>query len=311
MPPMSRRTFATVTTVRRLPAPAAGWRLLGSCAVAALPLLVVACGGGDNAQATGTSSGATSDDPLLDAALGGRSPAEVELEMQNAVQQCMTGLGWEYTVVTSDASLGGDLAAGAGDGADEFAEQFGYGISIELDPALIGAGGGAAAPTDDPNIAYAESLPPDQQEAYYKDLFGATFGSSGAGDDNAEAELGGCMGEASRAALGDGSLEQLTEQFERVDELVRADPRVIDAVKAWAACMSAKGYSYAAPEDPMSDFSERLAALGDSPAKADLEALQVEELAAAKADRACVKEAKVDEIGQQAYADAAAKVAGQ
>lgn len=289
--------------------------------LAALTVLLAACGSGsgggggaDQAAGAGATTSAPAD-PLLDSLYKGRSQEEVDLEIETEVQTCMTALGWEYTAVARSLDgAGGGLGSPADNAAeiDEFTSQYGYGITTNLDGSADVSGQVASGATgvgaDDPNAAYVNGLPADQQEAYYNDLYGKPVESDASGQAPA---LGGCYNDATEKVLGPGGFDQMNDQFERVNELLQADSRVVDATAAWVTCMSGAGYSYASPDDPFTDFSDRLAALGQPPAEADLEALQAEELATAKADRACAVEAGVDKAYTDAYADAAAQVAGQ
>ena len=76
-----------------------------AAALCATSLLAAACGG---AETEASSSSTTETDPLLAGALNGRTLDEVMLEMEAKVQECMTALGWEYTVV-APGSEGADL----------------------------------------------------------------------------------------------------------------------------------------------------------------------------------------------------------
>jgi len=288
--------------------------LAGLAGLAALAIVATACGGstaaGDGKDDGGASASSPAD-PLLDSLYKGRSQEEVDLEIETEVQACMTALGWEYTAVDRASLDPGGAAADAtafgGPEADEFAERYGYGISTN--GGLSGdATGGTDGVDNDPNMAYVTGLPADQQEAYYNDLYGK------AGEPDATGvvtTVGGCYNEASEKVIGPGGFDQLNSQFEEVGKLVEADSRVVDASAAWAACMSGKGFSYSSPNEPVEDIIAKMNALGATPADADLQALRAEELATAKADRACMKEAELDDVYQQAYADAAAQVAGK
>ena len=82
------------------------------------------------------------------------------------------------------------------------------------------------------------------------------------------------------------------------DVQVAQDPRLIDATKEWATCMSEDGYDYESPEDAEDQIIERYDALvkgqdpttltgSDADALADL---QAEEKAVAAADLICAEE---------------------
>lgn len=281
----------------------------------ALPLLAVApllalaaCGGGADDQA-GASSEASSElaetDPILAKALGGRSLDQAYTAVEERVQQCMTGLGWEYTVVALDpALLSGDLV-----GLDEdFVATYGYGISTidPDDPAALSALPGG----DDPNQRYRLSLPDGEGDRYDEDLFGSSaFDAVDAVDDTSAPELGGCYGDAVSAELGEAGLSGLESSYAKVEEVAQADPRLAEAEQAWAACMADAGYDFSRPQDAMTSVAERAAQLGADVPEAERAALRAEELATAKADRACAA-AHLDEVLKQVRADAMATVAG-
>lgn len=289
--------------------------LLRSSALCGVALLGVACGGAEEDDSAGTSpeTGIESD-PLLAGLLDGKTFEEAEFEVQQKTQECMTALGWEYTAVAPGSNGGGGVIDVGGGDMDEFAATSGYGISTTMgDGSLAIVGGGSVGATgagggSDPNAQYVESLSPEDQEAYYGDLYGDP-----PADANADAidpmAMGGCYGEASDAVYGENAFDQLSNQFEEVAARAEADPRVAEAFTAWSACMAEAGYTYAKPMETFDDFFTRLQALGQEPDPAALQALQEEEIATATADRACAKETDLDRIQQEVFEEISEQVA--
>jgi hypothetical protein len=68
--------------------------------------------------------------------------------------------------------------------------------------------------------------------------------------------VGGCAGEADRQLAGGQSVDRTLPQVLAVEASRRAasDSRVAAAWAKWSACMTAKGYSYKSPNDPINSF---------------------------------------------------------
>lgn len=291
--------------------------LLRSSALCGVALLGVACGGaGEDDSADASSETGIESDPLLAGLLDGKTFEEAEFEVQTKVQECMTALGWEYTAVAPGSSGGGSITDFGDFDPDEFAAISGYGIStLQGDGASATEGGGVVAATGaggdtDPNGAYLDSLSPGDRDAYYEDLFGPPVEVDDASSGGVTGiETAGCMGEATTIVYGEGAFDQLNDQFIEVDARVQADPRIIGAFAAWASCMTDAGYSYTSPAEPFDDFFSRLEALGQEPDPAALKALQDDEIATAKADRACAKQADLDSLQQDVFEEISEQVA--
>lgn len=289
--------------------------LLRSSALCGVALLGVACGGaGEDDTADASSETGIESDPLLAGLLDGKTFEEAEFEVQQQAQECMTALGWEYTAVAPGSDGGGGLIEVGGGDMDEFAATSGYGISTMTgDGSLAVVGGGSVGSTgagggSDPNAQYVESLSPEDQEAYYRDLFGAppADAADGAVDPMA---VGGCYGEASDAVYGENAFDQLNDQFEDVAARAEADPRIAEAYAEWSACMAEAGYTYSKPMETFDDFFARLQALGQEPDPAALKTLQDDEIATAKADRECAKQTELDRIQQEVFEEISEQVA--
>jgi hypothetical protein len=267
-------------------------RRQGICFSAALALAALAVGCASKGEASDTTSIGTDADPILQQAIGDRTLDEVLFDIEEKVQACMTALGWEYTAVAPSAAAGG--LAGTDD-PDEFARTYGYGIS--------GAGASGQSSQSDPNQTYQAALSPADSAQYFEDLYGQAQQTGAAGD------LGGCYGDATNALFANGELETLEAAYERLDEIVSADPKVIDAYAKWSACMADKGYSFTVPADASNSIQARVSALDASAAEDALAAVQAEELDTAIADRECAKE-HVDAVVAEVQADAARNVVG-
>jgi hypothetical protein len=241
-------------------------------------------------------------------------PKEFGLTQEELVQKieavepliaaCMNEAGFEYIPVdyltvrkamTSDKS-----APGLGD--EEYAAQYGYGISTRLDiaglPPQLATDTIVQIGLGEQNIQIFNNLSEADQEAYNHTLFGentnATFAFTI--EDEDFSETGGCTRAAIEQVF---TPEQMESSFYNPgDALVEQDPRVIAAIADWAACMREEGFDYNSPEETEGDIEERLDAILDgaepeelSPdAQAALTELQGEERAIASADLACEEE---------------------
>jgi hypothetical protein len=242
--------------------------------VTVVPL--TACSG-DDAAASGAAGG-SGVDPITAAILGdGMSYDEIDLAIAERTRDCMVALGWEYTAVAS-ASLSGGAGAATAD-PDEFARTYGYGITTFSDP-----GDGTS---DDPNAAYLGSLSPSDQTRYTTDLYGEAMLDAGSDGSNAP-EFGGCYGEAIDVQFGD-RFAQLMSAYDRLDDRIQADPRMVAANQAWSTCMNGRGFDLAAPSDAIALVEQRARQVLSSgvPSEGDIAALNAEEIQVAVADRAC------------------------
>jgi hypothetical protein len=292
------------TTDRLLPTPDRVPTILRRVsALCGVALLGVACSGGGADDSTDT---AAESDPLLAGLLDGKTFEEAEFEIQQKVQACMTALGWEYTAVAPGSTAGGGGVTATDFDQDAFAAESGYGVSTFGADVTGTTPSGTGGAESDPNIVYSNSLSPSDQEAYFNDLYGPPITDS---DLTASTDVAGCFGDATNAVYGEDTLAQMDDQFAEIDARMQADSRILAASEAWAGCMSERGYSYASPTEPFDDILARFQALGAEPDPATLSAFREEEIATALADRACAKEAGLDEIQQQVYDEIASEIA--
>jgi hypothetical protein len=219
--------------------------------------LAAACGG-DGSEG---SSAAEDDSPLNELFGGNETSAESrakQLEAEDLVAECMSEAGWEYTPVDYTAQFGDEIGAEDADlSMSEYGEKYAYGVvrSYELYelPSLLGQDD-PEGPIDegfvDPNNDYVMSLAPEEQELYYRDLYGdpGGFAEPIEGGDGSEEtvftmpplEEQGCQGRAQAEVYGDSVFSDPDMQT-RMDELfedMENDSAVKSAQRAWSECMT-------------------------------------------------------------------------
>lgn len=262
---------------------------------AALPAAVVsgllasalgACGGGSPTSASGIDKPAS----LLEKAFGSESErTEKEQRVAALVATCMQEKGWDYVAVPGGGAFAQSVDTFGTD--PEFVKNFGYGISTSIGPdgRPSGVGIGGIRATDapkDPNASYVESLSESERAAYYTDLMGAPPPSAdsanggivsatpvfSSADSPAGAIAGGpsgCEGEARRTVYGATGAPHIDQEaldlLEELRQRVDADPRIVKARAAWAACMADAGYNYSNQQDILSDLSGQLNTLMGGP----------------------------------------------
>ena len=259
-------------------------------------LVLAACGGGsDDNRATQTQTTGGGDGNQVGKEEFGMNEEELVTAIEDteaAIATCMTGEGFEYSpidpVTFRDAM--GSLTAVPGLSDEEFVTQYGYGFTTLPPTQKFRAG--------EENQAIYDDLPAADQVAYDRALWGdnteATFVYMLENEDFEGA--GGCTKTAIDEVFTE---EQRNPNFNNpFDVLVEQDPRYIDAVAEWSACMGESGYDYESPEDAEDELIERYDDLtkGQDPSTltgSDADALaelQGEERALAAADLVCAEE---------------------
>ncbi|HKY78026.1 MAG TPA: hypothetical protein VJS45_17965, partial [Acidimicrobiia bacterium] len=223
---------------------------------------------------------------------------------ENFIRDCMKTEGFDY-VPQDPATQEAALLDGRELSKEDFEKQYGYGITTlyEQRHKLAVAG---------PNRAIRDSLSEADRNAYDKALYGddptATFVD--ALDTGDYSRLGGCIKVATDKVFGGAELlESLSAKLDELDEKMRADSRMVTAVKEWSDCMGEKGFKgLAEQEDVDAVLEKKLEEIVGSPGdgtsadgaeadydKAALAALQKEEVAMVKADIECEEE-HVEEV---------------
>ena len=265
------------------------------CGLAAL----TACGGG-KAQAE----------------KGGRIEEQVGLDedgiklrqgsAENLIRDCMKAQGFDYVPVDPVAQQAA-LVGTPGMSKDDFEKQYGYGISTlyEQRRKLSVAG---------PNKAIRDSLSDADRKAYDHALYGddptATFAE--AVDSGDYSRLGGCIKTATDQVFGGADvLQSLSSKLDELDQKIRADARMVKAVKEWSDCMRDAGFPGLTEQEQVDtvlkkkleaivgNAADNASAVGGA-GEADydhtaLAALQREEVAMVAADKKC-EESHVESV---------------
>jgi len=242
-------------------------RILGTVAVASLA--VAGLSSCDDGGETASGAQRSLQDRLLS------STSADFAEQQRLIRDCMVRLGFEYTPVDNRAST--NAAAGSDATPEEYAEEYGFGISTMFATAI------EFQPAEDPNSAYLETLDDTQRKAYNvalygNDLGGGSFSTAGGGSAGAivsagsEPEVdgiqavqpGGCLGEALEATggmPGGGLGSDLVDQLQDLEERIKSDPEMVTALKRWSQCMEQDGYSYRDPDQAQDELLREFADL--------------------------------------------------
>ena len=237
--------------------------------------------------------------------------------VEQMVAECMSEQGFEYTPVDysqmdegfSEMPVEGD---GPQWGTEEYAKEFGYGITTWEDE---GTPTQEPLPVDgesewtDPNQEYVESLSESAREAYYEALSGPqpTEEEMESGDWEYDPANAGCYGKASDEVWNSGGNIFEDEKYKGlIDEMnliytqAENDPKITEVKAAWSACMADAGYpgladSGAAQETIYSElnaFWEK----GEEPTEEVLAPLREKEKAIATADFTCSKKADINKV---------------
>ena len=193
--------------------------------------------------------------PMGGMSYGGNADFEISEEQlqqirdtEEFVAHCMVDEGFEYTAnVVNPEDWSDPWSEAYALPPDEFAEQFGYGISTmtfeEIEQDL----------PQDPNQEYYESLSPEAQQAYERALHGDMMAWEG--DEPPPVDERGCYGIASAEIYGEDPYESYDEendpwtQFESLmsdvgslSQRIQTDSRVEEAAQAYFDCMADAGY---------------------------------------------------------------------
>jgi hypothetical protein len=256
-------------------------RLPVALLLSAGPVVLAACGsdgdggaGADPATPASGEEGATGEEvrPSPIEEFMGLDPnrrtemSEDELQQQREVEEriveCMRAEGFEYVAQDPSSDPSG-LSVVNALSPDEFAAQYGYGIStIDVRAQLD------QARAEDPNTAILDGM----SEAARREYFAALNGEAAAAEKYGEPPPAapdarpGCRPQAEEAVF--GSLEKpplpadisaLVDEIGALRDQVRRDPRVDAAAAAWGDCMADAGHpELVHPDDPQTEIARRL-----------------------------------------------------
>ncbi|GBE25852.1 hypothetical protein BMS3Bbin02_02142 [bacterium BMS3Bbin02] len=272
--------------------------------VSAFLLLVAACGGtvkdttapGEGPDASVTPSSTPAGDGTLEMSdfIPGFDPDQFEntdfraqeLEVQQSVAACMAAEGFEY-IPYVQSGIGGGFEFEDFQG-EEFAKKYGLGISTFI---LQEPGQDQAAEdfeNQDPNQPIVDAMSEAEREEYQRLLYG---GGPPIVEDTPQEVLeamtpeeleqfydeafsdwepDGCFYQAQTEAFDMGASQAFYEEFgDRLSDIymrVESDPRIVDANKQWAVCMTEKGQSFADQEEMYRYFDAKVSeVMGWSP----------------------------------------------
>jgi hypothetical protein len=251
-----------------------------------------ACGGG---KASAAKDGRIEEQVGLDEAGIRLRQANVE----NLVRDCMKAQGFDYVPVDPNAAQAA-LVGAQGMSKEDFEKQYGYGITTLYEQRRKQAVAGA-------NKAIRDSLSEADRKAYDHALYGddptATFAE--AVDSGDYSRLGGCTKTATDQIFGGADvLQSLSSKLDELDQKMRADARMVKAVRDWSECMKAAGYDGLSEQEQVDTVLKKklegiVGAPGDAEAAAAaapdydhaaLTALQRDEVTMVNADVKCEHE---------------------
>ena len=170
-------------------------------------------------------------------AMGDEEREQLEQEqrqIEELVVACMQEAGFEY--VPPPEPVGSEFADAQSMDPDEFAKQYGYGIStMSLEHSV------ADQPLD-PNQVIRDGLSAAAQEAYDKALSGVAIGTDveGGCENEAPREVRGAPNENASPDL--SAFQGLFEDIGALRTRISNDPRTVAAEDAWVECMAAAGH---------------------------------------------------------------------
>jgi hypothetical protein len=269
-----------------------GGREVALLVVAACALTLSACGGGDGSASAGSKQSDKTELPgIKEFGLTEEQYVEHIEKAQALIAKCMNEAGFEYIPVdvkTVEAAQA-RVRADPGYTRRSYKEKWGLGVTTRFDKPVRDTGLG-------PNLKIWKGLPPADQEAYSRTLWGEdpTADFVFAFDEEDFSSTGGCTRKAVAKVF---TPEQLKGTYVNPkDVLVDSDPRIIEARRNWSKCMRSRGYDYKEDQDEIiEEYGERLDELldGDDPRTltgqraAALSKLQKEEIAVSLADLDC------------------------
>jgi hypothetical protein len=199
-------------------------------------------------------------------------------QVEDLVAGCMRDRGFEYVPIDPAESHQEDpFAAVYALPPDEFAREYGYGIST-----LTTSSDSSEDEVKDPNMDIREGLSEAAREEYDRALWGETVDATAVGSDAVEptSQEGGepgnsedqsCYELANEEVYGEGAYDEqqdgadlsefdgLFEDMQAVRWRIENDPRVAEAIRTWSDCLAAAGHGgFTTPEAAQQDVIERM-----------------------------------------------------
>ena len=232
------------------------------------------------------------------------------------VAECMADKGWEYwpkDFAQQEASGDEPEPDMPVYGTLKYAEEFGYGVSI--DDGFLAIMEAAEDEEEewranDPNFAYRDSLSDSARAQYELDLSGAPPPTTEqiASGEIPEPDAPFCLqtaadeydAEAGPNVAEDAGFIALQAEIEIMTDAIEKDQRILEARAAWITCMSDAGHPHLVDSEAAQESIRRefwaYTDKGETPPPNVLAALQATERALAIADVGCLAEARVEQV---------------
>lgn len=173
---------------------------------------------------------------------------DIDRNASRLLAECMRAAGWEYIerAPLPQQPTEAELAS------LEYVSENGFGIVstfmawLESDNLID--------QQRDPNLAYLQTLTPEELTAYVIDLEGVEAPPGQVREDT------GCQGEATAAFADWERFFDALPQFTGMAEARDTHPDFVSARSEWQACMLNQGYDYLEPEVIRSDVTQRMSA---------------------------------------------------
>lgn len=196
---------------------------------------------------------------------------EQERQIERSVQECMQKQGFEYNPrdVSDDNFFGGGMWPGEDLSEEEYAAQYGFGMSTTFDDSFFG--GFESDEMDeyvDPNGELMEAMSDGERDAWQLALYGKQPDFDEETGMPIDPETGepsedyfyggpsGCFGEAQEAIYGSfDSMMALDDEFQELYDRIEADPRIAEISEKWASCMAEAGFTFTSTQDMYDSMS--------------------------------------------------------
>jgi hypothetical protein len=189
-------------------------------------------------------------------------------QVEELISKCMREEGFPYIAADYNTVRAGMTADKKlpGLSEEEFISKYGFGVATMYtgQPPQLAAGySPAKTGLGEQNIQIFRNLPPADQAAYNRALFGENTGATFAVALETEnfAQCGGCTRKAIEQVFKPEQLK--ASYYNPQDALINNDPRMKNALRQFAAAMKNAGFDYSHPDEVEPDIRARLAALTD------------------------------------------------
>jgi len=160
---------------------------------------------------------------------------------EGLIATCMAEKGFTYTPVVMRQYVTSSGDEGIAPDSREFAEQFGFGITIEVPFGAVAGQtrGGAFAPENDPSVELVETMSDAEREAWNEALWGFPLA------EDSDFRQGGCHDIAIQQIQRPTEFADLQAEVDRfyASFSARSAPPHLELDREWSACMANAGFS--------------------------------------------------------------------